>query len=266
MKEIYEPLFTPWKIGNVEIKNRIVMTSMGGTCLFGFMEPNHFDKEAAKLLLEVAQNNCGLVLPGIAPLKDVMGGKWLYKGKKKFKELEEYLVEFHKTGAKMFIQLTAGFGRAMASSPIVELAGSHKVLGTLLKPIINESYITAAPSPLPNRWSDKTPSRKMTVKEIHQLIDAYARVAKLCKDAGVDGIEVHAVHEGYLLDQFTLKYCNHRSDEYGGSFENRYRFPVEVVKAIKKAGGEDFPVSVRYSIVSKTKGFRKGALPGETYE
>ena len=58
---------------------------------------------------------------------------------------------------------------------------------------------------------------------------------------------------------------NKRTDEYGGSFENRYRFAVEVVQAIKKACGDDFPVSLRYSIISKTKGFRQGALPGEAY-
>ena len=81
----------------------------------------------------------------------------------------------------------------------------------------------------------------------------------------MDGVEIHAVHEGYLLDQFTLKYVNKRTDEYGGSRENRYRFPVEIVKAIKEACGKDFPVSLRYSVVSKTKDFRKGALPGEAY-
>ena len=58
-------------------------------------------------------------------------------------------------------------------------------------------------------------------------------------------MEIHAVHEGYLLDQFTLKYVNHRTDEYGGSFENRYRFAVEIVQAIKKVCGEDFPVSLK---------------------
>ncbi len=74
MKKQYEPLFTPWKIGNCEIKNRIVQTSMGGTSIFGWMEPNHFDKESAKFLLERAKNNCGLILPGIAPIRDTMGG------------------------------------------------------------------------------------------------------------------------------------------------------------------------------------------------
>ena len=125
--------------------------------------------------------------------------------------------------------------------------------------------ITATASPSPNRWSDKVPSREMTKAEIQEFIDSFAKCAKLLQDAGVDGVEVHAVHEGYLLDQFTLHYVNKRTDEYGGSLENRYRFAAEIVKAIKAACGPDFPVSLRYSVVSKTKGFRQGALPGEDY-
>lgn len=265
MKSAYKPLFTPWKIGNCEIKNRIVQVSMGGTSLFGWMEPNHFDKEAAHFLLERAKENVGLILPGIQPVKDPMLGKWLYQGKGKYKKLKEFMTEFHKTGAKLFIQIGAGFGRAMALSPMLEMIGSNKILGALAKPFVNVSYICASASPNPNRWSDKVPSRALTVKEIQKIIDGFARTAKLCQEAGVDGIEVHAVHEGYLLDQFTTLYTNQRTDEYGGSFENRYRFPVEIVKAIKKVCGKDFPVSLRYSVVSKTKGFRQGALPGETY-
>ena len=67
------------------------------------------------------------------------------------------------------------------------------------------------------------------------------------------------------MDQFTLPYTNKRTDEYGGSFENRYRFPVQVVQAIKKECGKDYPVSLRYSVISKTKGFCEGAVPGEEY-
>ena len=87
MDSCYESLFTPWKIGNLEIKNRIVMTSMGGTSIFGWMEPNHFDDEAANFLLERAKNNVGLILPGIAPIRDILFGKWLYKGEGKFLSL-----------------------------------------------------------------------------------------------------------------------------------------------------------------------------------
>lgn len=265
MDESVKELFTPWKIGNVEIKNRIVMTSMGGTSIFGWMEPNHFDKEAANFLLERAKNNVGLILPGIAPIKDILFGKWLYQGKGKFKKLKEFMDEFHKTGCKMFIQLTAGFGRSLAINDLMVKAIKNKALGTVLKPVLDVSYLTASASATPNRWDDSCISRPLTIKEIDKMVEAFAKTAKLCKDAGVDGIEVHAVHEGYLLDQFTMKYTNNRTDKYGGSFENRYRFPVEIVKAIKAECGNDFPVSLRYSVVSKTKGFGEGALPGETY-
>ena len=265
MKEEFKPLFTPWKIGNVEIKNRIVMTSMGGTSIFGWMEPNHYDKEAANFLLERAKENVGLILPGIAPIRDILLGKWLYEGKGKFKKLKEFMDEFHKTGCKLFVQLTAGFGRSLAINDIMIKAIHNKALGAALKPILDVSYLTASASATPNRWDDSCISRPLTVKEIHKMIDAFAKTAKLCKDAGVDGVEIHAVHEGYLLDQFTMKYTNLRKDEYGGSFENRYRFPVEIVQAIKKVCGKDYPVSLRYSVISKTKGFGEGALPGEDY-
>ena len=261
----YAPLFTPWKIGNVEIKNRIVMTSMGGTSLFGWMEPNHFDKEAARFLLERARNNAGLILPGIAPIRDILLGKWLYQGQGKFRELKTFMEEFHKTDCKLFVQLTAGFGRSLAINDIMIKALHNKALATVMKPVLDVSYLTASASATPNRWEESCISRPLTQKEIHEMVEAFAKTAKLCMDAGVDGIEVHAVHEGYLLDQFTMKYTNQRTDEYGGSFENRYRFPVEIVKAIKAACGKDFPVSLRYSVVSKTKGFGQGALPGETY-
>lgn len=263
MDNKYSSIFTPWKIGNVEVKNRIVMCSMGGTCLFGFAEPNHWDKEAAKLILEVAKNNCGLILPGIAPIRDLVGNKWLYQGEGKFKKLKEFMEEVHKTGAKLFVQITAGFGRSFAVSKLTETVYTHPLLRGILKPFINVDRLTMAPSSAPNRWSDKVPSRAMTQKEIRDIIDGFARVAEKCQKAGVDGVEVHAVHEGYLLDQFTLPYVNKRKDEYGGNFENRYRFAVEIVRAIKQACGNDYPVSLRYSVVSKTKDFRLGALPCE---
>ena len=260
-----EPLFTPWRIGNCEIKNRIVLTSMGGTDLFGWMEKNHFDKDGARFIMEVAKNNAGLVLPGCQPVYNPMFGQWLHKNKKMYQDLKEWMPEFHKTGAKLFVQLTAGFGRSFTISELMETLYTNKALRVLSKPFMDLDKITASASPSPNRWSDKVPSREMTVAEIREFVDAFAETAKLLQDAGVDGVEIHAVHEGYLLDQFTLRYVNHRTDEYGGSFENRYRFPVEIVQAIKKACGKDFPVSLRYSVISKTKGFRQGALPGEEY-
>ena len=263
MNEKYNALFTPWKIGNVEMKNRIVQCSMGGTSLFGWMEPNHFDKEAAYFLLNRAQDGVGLILPGMQCIKDPIGGRWLYQNNKMFKDLKEYMVEFHKTGSKLFIQLAAGMGRSMAiTKPMVALL-KHPILGKLASPVADLDYITASASATPNRWYDEIKSRPMTIKEIHDQVEAFAKTSKKLMDAGVDGVEIHAVHEGYLLDQFTISNMNYRTDEYGGSFENRFRFPVEIVQAIKAACGDDFPVSLRYSVVSKTKDWGKGAMPYE---
>ena len=263
----YESLFTPWKVGNVEIKNRIVMCPMGGTSLFGWFELTgcKFDKEAAKFFLERAKNNVGLIIPGIAPLRDTFWGKWLWQNPKMFEDLKEYMVEIHKSGAKLFIQLTAGMGRSWAITELIAPMHKNKITRAILKPVLDTSHELASPSPLPSRWDPEITTPEMTVEQIHEIIEAFAKTAKLCKDAGVDGVEVHAVHEGYLLDQFTMEWTNKRTDQYGGSFENRYRFPVEVVQAIKAACGDDFPVSLRYSVESKVKGFREGAVPGEVY-
>ena len=267
MEQKYDALFTPWKVGNVEIKNRIVMCPMGGTSLFGWFELTgcKFDKEAAKLFLERARNNVGLIIPGIAPLRDTFWGKWLWQNPKMFKDLKEFMDQIHETGAKLFIQLTAGMGRSWAITDMIAPLHKNKFTRTLLKPILDTNHELASPSPLPSRWDPEITTPEMTIEQIREIVEAFAKTAKLCKDAGVDGVEIHAVHEGYLLDQFTMEWTNHRIDEYGGSFENRYRFPVEIVRAIKNACGDDFPVSLRYSVESKVKGFREGAVPGEQY-
>ena len=265
MNKKYEPLFTPWKIGNCEIKNRIVMCPMGGTSLFGWMGPQVFNKDAADMFLDIAKNGCGLIIPGIAPIRNMLGGKWLYKVNGAFKDLKVWMEEFHKTGAKLFVQLTAGFGRSFSLPNGMKGIAKNKVLATLIKPIFDFGRLMASPNPLPARWYPEYRTREFTVKEINEMVEAFAKTAKKLKDAGVDGVEIHAVHEGYLLDQFTTPYTNQRTDEYGGSFENRYRFATDIVKAIKAECGQDYPVSVRYSAVSKTKDFCVGALPGEEY-
>lgn len=261
-----QPLFTPWKIGNLEIKNRVVLCPMGGTSLFGWMEPHHFDKDAADFFMTIAKNNAGLLITGIAPLKNLMGGQWLFKAKGAFKKLKTYMEEFHKTGAKLFVQLTAGFGRSFSIPNNMVPMLKNKFLGKIVKPVFDISYLCASPSPLPSRWAEGVMTRAITKKEIDKMISAFAKTAKMCKEAGVDGVEIHAVHEGYLLDQFTTSYTNQRTDEYGGSFENRFRLPVQIVKEIKEVCGQEYPVSLRYSVVSKTKGFCQGALPGEKFK
>ena len=251
----YQPLFESWKIKDLEIKNRIVLAPMGGTSLFGWMNPagNKFNEEAAKFFLERARNNVGLIITGIAPIKSMFMNQWLYKGKKMYQKLSTFMDELHTTGAKLFIQITAGMGRSFAIPTSMVKLHNLPVIRDLIKPIFDIQYQSASPSRLPSRWSDKVTCREMTQKEIDKIVKAFAKTAKMCMDAGVDGIEVHAVHEGYLLDQFATEYTNHRADEYGGSLENRLRFATDIVKAIKAECGDSFPVSIRYSATSKVK-------------
>ena len=168
----YNALFTPWKIGNVEIKNRIVMCSMGGTSLFGWMEPSHFDKEAAYFLLEKARNGVGLVLPGMQWVRDVMGNRWLYNNKSIYKPLKEYMKEFHKTGSKLFIQLAAGCGRSMAVTDMIGLCLDHPIIGKLASPVMDAEYLCASASDTPNRWKEDYKSKPLTIEQIKESVEA----------------------------------------------------------------------------------------------
>ena len=132
MKQEYSALFTPWNIGNVTIKNRIVLTSMGGTNLLGWMEKPHFDKAGAEFIQKVAENNVGLLLPGCQPVYNPMFGDWLYKNEKMYKDLAAWMPQFHKTGAKLFVQLTAGFGRSFTISSLMETLYTNPVSYTHL--------------------------------------------------------------------------------------------------------------------------------------
>ena len=266
MNEKYEALFTPFKIGSVEIPNRIVQCSMGGTSLFGWLEPSHFDTEAADFLLKRAKDGVGLVLPGMQTIRDTMGRKWLDQNRSMYRLLKPYMDEYHKTGGKLFIQLAGGFGRSMAVTPWMAALGRNDLLNKLASPIVDVQYSCASASATPNRWADNLDSRPFTVEEIQEMVWHFGATAKKLREAGVDGVEIHAVHEGYNLDQFAIANMNFRNDQYGGSLENRLRFATEIVQSIKQQAGADFPVSLRYSVVSKTKGWRKGAMPGEDFE
>jgi len=122
-----------------------------------------------------------------------------------------------------------------------------------------------APSEQENRWDPSIKHRAMTVDEIKELIASFVTCAVVAKESKFDGVEVHAVHEGYLLDQFAIALYNKRTDEYGGDLLGRLKISIDIVKGIKDACGKDFPVSLRYSLKSFVKAIRKGALPGEDF-
>lgn len=262
----YNHVFSPVKIGNLELKNRIQIAPMEGTNIIDWLAGCKFQPHVRDYYIERAKDGVGLMIPGMIPVRSMVGGKWLHKNPKVFEPVKPLMDEIHKYGAKVFFQLGMFAGRNFVLvTPLGKVAG-NKVLRTLMKPIINlDINLVSADEGVPNVFMPEHKCRALSTKEVEDLVEAYAQSALLCKNAGVDGVEVHAVHEGYLMDQFTLPYTNHRTDKYGGSFENRYRFAVEVVQRIKELCGADYPVSMRYSVTSKTMGFNSGAVPGEEF-
>lgn len=267
MSNKYEALFTPFQIGNCQIRNRVIIPAMEGTNIVDNMMGPKYNEKVWDYYVERAKNDVGLFIPGMIPVYSMMMGKWLHKAPKVFQQAKPLIDEIHSNGAKIFFQLGAGFAGRNYTLPAQMLGVAEKpLLKKLTNPILHLNEMMVAPDDgLPMAWAPQFTTRALTKKEIQEYVVGYAKSAKLCKDIGVDGVEVHAVHEGYLMDQFTLKYQNHRTDEYGGSFENRYRFAVEVVKAIKQECGEDYPVMLRYSVTSKVIDFKVGAVPGEEF-
>lgn len=267
MNKKYEALFTPFFIGTCEIKNRVIIPAMEGTNIIENMMGPKFNEKSKQYYIERANNDVGLFIPGMIPVYSMMGGKWLHKNPKVFAQAKPVIDGIHANGSKIFFQLGAGFAGRNYTIPdkLLKIA-DNKALKKLTNPFLHLNEMMVAPDEgLPMVFAPQLTTRQITEKEIADYIEGYAKSAKLCKDIGVDGVEVHAVHEGYLMDQFTTKYTNHRTDKYGGSFENRYRFAVEVVKAIKKECGDDYPVMLRYSVTSKVIDFKVGAVPGEEF-
>lgn len=248
MANKYAKLFEPCKIGKLEIKNRMFMAPMG---LVGFSDGDGgFTKECQEYFVERARGGTGLLMTGTV---NVDYSEVIPRGMPcptvnpvMFVNSTRNMVEtVHSHGARFFIQLTGGLGRSAFP-------------GSTTKQI--------APSDAKNRFDPRVQHRAMTIEEIKSLIGNFVKSAAVAKQAGFDGVEIHAVHEGYLLDQFGMSYFNQRTDEYGGSLENRLRIATEIVQGIKQVCGADFPVSLRYSLKSFIKDYAQGALPGETFE
>lgn len=249
MSSNYPHLFSPVTVGNVEIPNRIAMMPMG---VFSprLMNPKTgaYTKDGADYYIERAKGGTGLIITGLVPVIPMPFMNPVNHPDAYISEMKYLMDGVHEYGGKIFIQLTAMTGRA-----------AH---------LENQAAARALPAPseTPNVWDPTITSRAITKEEIRQYIANFAQAAYEVKQAGGDGVEIHAVHEGYLLDQFAIGFYNHRTDEYGGCLENRLRFPREIVEAIKEKCGRDFPVSIRYSVRSYVKDFNRGALPGEDFE
>ena len=247
----YQKLFTPVKIGNLELPNRYAMAPMGplglGDCEGGWNQRgiDYYTRRAA--------GGTGLIITGVT-FSDTEVEKpsfpstpnSTYNPVQFVRTSREMTERVHAYGSKIFLQMSGGFGRVTIPTNLGE-------------------FPPVSASEIPHRWLDKM-CRALTVDEIHGIVKSFGEGAYNAKRAGFDGIEIHAVHEGYLIDQFAISFFNHRTDEYGGSLENRLRFAKEIREEIAKTCGWDFPVAMRFSLKSMIKDWREGALLGEEFE
>ena len=251
MEHKYTKLFTPIKIGSVTIKNRFAMAPMGPLGLGDAQ--GGWNERGKEYYTRRAKGGTGLIITGVTFVDNEIEEHSMpncpsptYNPVQFIRTSREMTERIHAYGAKVFLQMSGGFGRVTIPTNLGE-------------------FPPVAPSPIQHRWLDKT-CRELTVAEIKTIVKAFGDGAYNAKRAGFDGCQIHAVHEGYLIDQFAISLFNHRRDEYGGSLENRLRFAKEIVEEIKKRCGNDFPVTLRYSPKSFIKGLRNGALPGEEFE
>lgn len=250
MKKEYEALFTPLRIGNVEIRNRFAMAPMA----MGQLDDHWaYKQESIDYFTERARGGTGLIITGANFIENRIEKHRKASFPCPLEDPQSYMTQLkkmsdniHAYNSKLFVQLTAGLGRSAIPAMILD-----------------NTFV--APSSTTNRWDPSIQHRALTTEEIYELIKDFATCAMLAKMGGADGIEVHAVHEGYLLDNFTMEYFNQREDEFGGDLMGRLRFPLAILQAVKQACGKDFPVILRFSLKSFIRAERHGILPGESY-
>lgn len=251
MNKKYEPLFEPLTIGKVQIKNKFFMAPMG--TLSEVDENGAYTNRSIQYHVERAKGGAGLIITGAHFVENDVEQHTgvLFPCPTKSPEFyekraRELTDRVHAYDTKIFMQITAGLGRSA------------------LPTAVHGGFV--APSPTTNRWIPNAECREITTEEVEHIIQKMIESAVIAKNSGFDGVEVHAVHEGYLLDCFTMALFNQRTDKYGGNLEGRLRFATEIVKGIKAACGEDFPVVLRFSIKSYIKELRQGGLPGEDFK
>jgi 2-enoate reductase len=234
-------LFESGKIGKLSIKNRIVMASVA----HGLLERDgNILQRAIDYYVARARGGVGLIITGATLVSreieydpDIPGLWGILDSNAYLPRYRQLADAVHEHGAKIAVQLLPACGY-FAPPDVIKVTGA---VGASALPCVGDPNITA---------------RELTVEEIAKLTQAMAFAAGLVKEAGIDAIEING-HAGYILDEFMTPLWNKRTDKYGGSLDNRVRFSLEVVQAIKKKVGSDFPVTYKYGLTHGLEGGRE---------
>jgi 2,4-dienoyl-CoA reductase-like NADH-dependent reductase (Old Yellow Enzyme family)/thioredoxin reductase len=209
-------------IGNLKVKNRFVMPAMVSQTGDGSRFVN---QRMIDYYVERAKNDVGLIIIEATMTTPV--------GRSLTKQIAAYDDDFI-PGLRKLAEAVKGAG----ASCFLQIY--HP--GRRATPICNDGAQPVAPSPI-GLWGIATP-RELTIEEIEEIIEAHGQAARIAREAGFDGVEVHAAH-GYLIQQFLSPLSNKRRDRYGGDFNSRVRLAVEIFQSIRQRAGKDFPLSAR---------------------
>ena len=225
-------LFDKTQLGSMKLKNRIFMSPMGTT---GEADGSYCN-EGIDYFMERAKGGAGLIITGA----NVVSTKYEARPCTELsnfhhvERLNMLIERCHNYGAKVCVQLSPGLGRQQFTDPFTPPYSAGSVGAFWYKDLICKPF---------------------SVEDIHYLVDKVGYSASLAINAGADAVELHA-YGGYLLDQFQSKQWNNRTDEYGGSLENRMRFTLECIEAIKKNVPKNFPILVKFTPDQRVEGFR----------
>jgi 2-enoate reductase len=228
-------LFEPISIRNLEVKNRIVLAPLNLSNMYPPTEGT-IPQRVIDYYVERTKGGVGLIITGVSKVENEIENYqkdnvriWPVITPSGLPGLSEIADRIHSLGGRIFVQLSAGPGRVAKGD------------------VIDSGFTPVSASPNPAYFRPNVTCRELKTGEVDRMVEAFGRAAQMVAAVGIDGVEIHG-HEGYLIDQFITPLWNKRSDKYGGDLMGRLRFPIEILRVIRKTVGDSFPVTLRVGI------------------
>jgi NADPH-dependent glutamate synthase beta subunit-like oxidoreductase/2,4-dienoyl-CoA reductase-like NADH-dependent reductase (Old Yellow Enzyme family) len=244
----FEKLFSPIKLGSLEIKNRIggSCTTTGGADANGFIREECIYSYAAR-----SEGGAGFITIECTfatdwGAKTTSFGNPRISGRSYYEGMSNLAEGMQQCGSRAFIQITPSFGRQGSSKTSGEVPGAPSAIPSqrpqdFEQRIMPRGYETKAAT-----LGATTPPKVLTLEEIHYMERTFPDAVAAARICGFDAVEFHSPH-GYLIHQFLSPRSNQRTDEYGGTLENRFRFLKNLLVATRKRVGADYPLGIRLS-------------------
>jgi len=251
-------LFESGKIGSMVLKNRIIMDALNIQMATPLEDHAGLTQRAIDFYVARAKGGVGLIKTTfMRPNRklEFSIGEPVVDSERCVSWLNDLAEAVHDYDAKVCVQLSPGLGRIPVPKPGLPHGG---LVGPSALPSFRDpdgQMPPIGPGRYPARGERYLLTRELETEEIEQLVRDFERSARICRLADIDAIEIHG-HQGYLLDEFMTALWNKRTDKYGGDLDGRLRLALELVEAVKKGAGADFPVLFKYPLTHFLEGGR----------